>query len=89
MKKFLLVLLLSAVYSFSPITKVSAQGKRVYSDDLPEREEIQKSYQLPPNSLVKISTIVGPVEIETANNNTAEVYIVRSAQTRAELKCLD
>jgi hypothetical protein len=55
--------------------------------DLPEREEIQRSYQLSPGAQVEISTISGPVEIETTDSDKAEVYIVRSAQTRENFDC--
>lgn len=56
--------------------------------DLPEREEINKTFQLSKNARVEVSTIAGPVEIETAESGgNAEVHIVRSAETRAELDC--
>jgi DUF4097 and DUF4098 domain-containing protein YvlB len=77
----LLVVVLAGAASVS----VSAQerGQR----DLPVSEEIRRNFQLAPGSLVSISTISGPVDIETASGNTADVYIVRSAQTQSELDC--
>lgn len=62
---------------------VSAQEQR----DLPASEEIRRSFQLAPSALVSIESISGPVDIEKSNGNTAEVYIVRSAQTQRELDC--
>ena len=64
-----------------------AQGKISTDSDLPEREEIHQAYQLAPGARVLVSTINGPVDIETAGGSAAEVHIVRSAQTREELDC--
>ncbi len=63
------------------IAPANAQG------DMAEREEIDQSFQLTPGSRVKVSTVSGPVEVETTNGDTAEVHIVRSAETRQELDC--
>jgi hypothetical protein len=46
-----------------------------------------KTFQLSKNAGVRVSGIAGPVEIETAETDSAEVHIVRSAETRAELDC--
>jgi hypothetical protein len=51
-----------------------------------ERDEIRQSYTLSPGATVRINDISGPVEIETAAGDTAEVYVVRSARTREELE---
>ena len=53
--------------------------------EFPERDEIRKSYQLLPGARVDVSVIYGPVDIETANTNTAEIHIVRSARSREDL----
>ena len=53
--------------------------------DFSEREEIRRQFQLSPGAQVEVSSIKGPIEIETSNTSTAEVYIVRSARTREEL----
>jgi hypothetical protein len=50
------------------------------------REEIRKSYQLSAGATVEVRGINGPVTIETADTNTAEVYILRTAQTQADLE---
>jgi hypothetical protein len=55
--------------------------------DFPEREEINKTFQLSKDARVEVKVIAGPVEIETTESGTAEVHIVRSAKTRAELDC--
>ena len=54
---------------------------------LPEREEINKSFQLSKDARVEVNGIAGTVEIETAESGNSEVHIVRSAETRAELDC--
>jgi hypothetical protein len=53
--------------------------------DLSAIEEIRRSFQLAPGTLVSIESIPGPVDIEKAKGNTAEVYIARSAPTQHEL----
>jgi DUF4097 and DUF4098 domain-containing protein YvlB len=55
--------------------------------ELPEREEINKTFQLSKDARVEVNGIAGVVEIETAESGKAEVHIVRSAETRAELDC--
>jgi DUF4097 and DUF4098 domain-containing protein YvlB len=49
------------------------------------RDEIRQSYQLSSGAKVEIRGINGPVEIETADTNTAEVYVLRTARSQAEL----
>lgn len=53
--------------------------------DFSEREEIRREFQLSPGAQVEVSSINGPIDIETSNTSAAEVYIVRSARTREEL----
>ncbi len=54
--------------------------------DFRERDEINQTYQLAPGARVEVSSIRGPVKIVTGNSATAEVQIVRSARTRADLE---
>lgn len=56
---------------------------------LPEREEINKSFPLDANARVEVAGIAGPVNIETTDGNTAQVHIVRMAQTQRELQCYE
>jgi DUF4097 and DUF4098 domain-containing protein YvlB len=51
-----------------------------------EREEINQTYQLAPGARVEVSSIRGGVEITNADTSTAEVQIVRTARTRADLE---
>jgi hypothetical protein len=64
----------------------SAQDKLREKGDLPEREEIRQTYQITPGARVEITNINGPLEIETVSGTTAEVYVVRSARTKADLE---
>lgn len=62
-------------------TKETTQNR-----DFKERDEINKTFQLAPGARVDVSSIRGPVEIVNADTATAEVRIVRSARTRADLE---
>jgi hypothetical protein len=52
--------------------------------EFPEREELRRSFQLSPGATVEVNTIYGTVDIETADTDRAEVYIVRSARRRED-----
>ena len=72
-----------------PILSVQAQTKPEASPDLPVRNEIHRQYRLAPNTTVKISMIAGPVEIDTTPGESAEINIINSAETQADLNCAD
>ena len=54
--------------------------------DFPERDEINQTYQLAPGARVEVSSIRGPVVIMNSDTATAQVQIIRSARTRADLE---
>src|SRR5829696_1458683 len=54
--------------------------------DFQERDEINRTYQLAPGARVEVSSIRGPVKIVNADTATAEVRIIRTARTRADLE---
>jgi len=54
--------------------------------DFAQHEEIRRAYHLLPNSPVNINEIDGQVDIETANTETAEVLIIRSAKKSEDLQ---
>ena len=56
------------------------------TDDFQEREETNQKYELAPGASVEVSSIRGPVEISNTDSATAEVQIIRSARTRADLE---
>jgi hypothetical protein len=67
------------------------QAQREHGDfrdrgDFQERDEIRQTYQIAPGASVEISNINGPLEIETVSGNTAEIYVVRTARTKADLE---
>jgi len=64
----------------------AAQDKTRYQGEGPERDEFRQSYQLAPGASVEIRNMNGPLEIETTSGNTAEVYVVRTARTKADLE---
>ena len=51
-----------------------------------ERDEVNQTYQLGPGARVEVSSIRGSVDITTSNSATAEVQIIRTARTRADLE---
>jgi hypothetical protein len=55
------------------------------NNNFQESDEIQRSYQLVPGARVDVSAISGPIVIETSDTNIAEVHVVRTARSRAEL----
>lgn len=72
----------------SPGAVYAQEAQRRHSDDdeYTERDEFRQSYQLAPGAAVRVSGINGSVTVETSSGNTAEVYVLRSARTRADLE---
>lgn len=66
-----------------PASVTTETGQR---RDFKERDEFNQTYQLAPGARVEVSSIRGPVEITNGNSATAEVQIIRSARTRADLE---
>jgi len=62
------------------------QHGRDYDSEFSERDEFRQTYQLSPGAPVRVSGINGRVDIETTGGSTAEVHIIRSARTRADLE---
>jgi hypothetical protein len=60
-----------------PITAPDEQVRKL--------EEIHREYRLSPGARVEVSNINGPVEIETADTDMAEVHITRFAQGAADV----
>jgi Putative adhesin len=65
----------------APVTTPTVQRS-----DFTERDEFNRTFQLAPGSRVDVSSIRGPVEITTTDSATAEVQIIRTARTRADLE---
>lgn len=64
---------------------VGQKGMPGGKDDLPERDEFQRTYTLTPGAGVEVSGISGSVEVETSDAAAAEVRVVRTARSRADL----
>ena len=54
--------------------------------DFQERDEFNQTYRLEPGARVEVSSIRGHVEIVNSDGPTAEVKIIRTARTRADLE---
>ena len=65
----------------APVTTPTVQRS-----DFTEHDEFNRTFQLAPGSRVDVSSIRGPVEITTTDSATAEVQIIRTARTRADLE---
>lgn len=76
-----LITLLASGASRADFTAASAQR-----GDFKEREEFNQTYELAQGALVEVSSIRGGVEIVTGNTLMAEVKIIRTARTRADLE---
>jgi hypothetical protein len=62
--------------------------KRRSGDDdseFTERDEFRQSYALAPGAQVRVSGMNGSVEVETSAGGGAEVYVLRTARSRADL----
>ncbi len=67
-------------------TRANAEKAAQADDaDLPVKEEINQTFELPPGARVDLSRINGSLEIETAEGSTAEIHLVRSAQNQNTL----
>lgn len=89
MKNILTMLFRATLLVTLSVGTLSGLGAQEKPRDLPVRNEINRQYQLAPNTTVEISTIAGPVEIETTFNQSVEIKIVNTAETQADLNCLD
>jgi DUF4097 and DUF4098 domain-containing protein YvlB len=85
----LLFVALTCSLAASQVAVTGAQKNVREETDLPVREEINRRYPLAPGGLVEVSYILGTVEIEATDSDQAEVDIVRSAHTRADLERFD
>ena len=80
------ILTLALVAGFSG-PGAADSGQRWDETPMTAREEIDQTYDLAPNSNVRVDGIAGPVTIETGDFARAEVHIVRLAASQRELDC--
>jgi DUF4097 and DUF4098 domain-containing protein YvlB len=76
--------LLTSMMILAP--SVGVTTATVQRGEFKERDEINQTYQLAPGARVEVSSIRGPVEILNADTATAQVQIIRTARTRADLE---
>lgn len=89
LRRTLLFVAITCLFVAAQVAVTNAQKNLREETDLPVREEINRRYQLSPGARVEVSFILGTVEIEAADSDQAEVNIVRSANTRADLDRFD
>ena len=77
----LLTSMLMSACGATGFTTETAQNR-----DFKERDEINRTFELASGARVEVSSIRGPVEIVNSDSATAEVQIIRSARTRADLE---
>jgi DUF4097 and DUF4098 domain-containing protein YvlB len=88
----LVVLLAVLTFTYASANRMSAnRGCSVGGDenqaaqDWPEQERIDRTYRLDAAARVEVSTIYGPVDIETSDTDTAEIHVIRYARSREDL----
>jgi len=88
MKQSILIVVGGALASLLAIPQMAAFFGRARSESntMRESDEIRQSFKLTPGTRVEISSIRGPVEIETSNGDTAEILITRNADNLADLQ---
>ncbi len=66
-------------------TAVELRGLVTHQNGADVRQEIRESYELSPGARVELAGLNGPVNIETSDTKTAEVFIERTASTQEAL----
>src|SRR5215210_2570154 len=89
MKRWIIAVLLVSVAAAAGMFRgtsgrFSANNNAVATSE--GREEIRQNYQLSPGANVEVRGINGPVQIETSDTTTAEVYILRTAANQTDLE---
>ena len=80
------ILLLSMMMLACDVPSAGITTDTTQRQDFRERDEINQTYQLAPGARVEVSIIRGHVEITNSDSATAEVQIIRTARTRADLE---
>ena len=80
------ILLLSMMMWACDVPSAGVTTDTTQRQDFRERDEINQTYQLGPGARVEVSSIRGHVQITNSDTTTAEVQIIRTARTRADLE---
>lgn len=88
MKYSILLVLGGTLASFIAISQMAASLTRNTwpENTMKETDEIHKTFKLAPGTRVEISSIKGQVDIETSNDDTADILITRTAESADALK---
>lgn len=81
-KVLIVVLLVAVAWVAGRQMSEDSSTRRTEADG---REEIRKSFQLEAGATVEVKGINGAVDVETAEGDTAEVHIVRTAEHESDL----
>lgn len=84
MKRRIVIVLLLVGLAFW-VGRLRGHGSGVGMDAGDGREETRQTFQLATGARVEVRGINGPVEIETADTDTAVVHIIRTADNKSEL----
>ena len=79
-------LLMSVMMLACGTPRAGVTSETTQRSDFQERDEINQTYQLAPGTRVEVSSIRGSVEIVNGDTATAEVKIIRTARSRADLE---
>jgi hypothetical protein len=77
----------SAIMNACAVLSVLLGASSVWAAVDQERDQINKSFNLPTKARVEVSAISGSVDIEAIDGETSIVQIERTARSRAELDC--
>ena len=80
------ILLLSMMMLACDVPSAGITTDTAQRQDFRERDEINQTYQLGPGARVEVSSIRGHVTITNSDTTAAEVQIIRTARTRADLE---
>lgn len=86
-KRWIMAILvgLAAMATGPKSSNSSAQERRHNDRDFQQRDETRQNFSLQAGARIEVSSIRGPVEVQTSEMNEAEVHIIRSARTKNEL----
>jgi hypothetical protein len=86
MKLKVWITLFCAMTVLAVAPSITAQKKSHDDREFTAQDEFRQTYQLAPGAQVDVRNFNGPLEIQTTSGSTAEVYVMRSARTQADLE---
>jgi hypothetical protein len=86
MKLKMVAVLVCAVAGLESSQGITAQERSRDRGDFIERDEFRQTYRLARGAQVEVRDINGPLEIQTTDGDSAEVYVERLARTKDDLE---